>query len=491
MRINHKMLLILALASVQAVALTWAVMLFDSWLGTSMRDIVRQQVLSENTETAKQMARLIQEMDVQDPRTDLPSWDRLQEVVRDINLPNEGFVCLVDADGGGVLCHPSFGQHPTIGSKPMMKRDWKGEASASDAHAKTAAASDTVADQVAGDASGMSNTAMAKKPPMETSAVEPVRGGTTSGIYDTANGVQIIAATELPGIQAKLLVHQHGRGIDQAVARIMAPVRPLGLAVSLGLVVVTTMAVIAIVHGYESKLASINRHLEQLVAQRTRSLMKTRDGLIFGLAKLAESRDTDTGEHLDRIAKYVTILAEQLREDGLPFTTEDIHDLALASSLHDIGKVGVPDAVLLKPGRLDPEERIIIETHATIGGDCLQALSDQLGEDDFLQVAEEIAYGHHERWDGGGYPFQRAGEQIPLSARIVAVADVYDALRSKRPYKEGMSHEKAKNILVEDSGSHFDPLVIEAFLAAEDRFQAVAPETTKAAVEPSAELAPA
>ena len=135
--------------------------------------------------------------------------------------------------------------------------------------------------------------------------------------------------------------------------------------------------------------------------------------MIFGLAKLAESRDTDTGEHLDRIRRYVTILAEQLRGDGMRIDQSYIDTLGLASSLHDIGKVGVPDAVLLKPGRLDADERVIIETHAAIGGDCLKAIGDQLGEDNFLQMAKEIAYSHHERWDGAGYPFRLGGEAIP------------------------------------------------------------------------------
>ncbi|MEM1305852.1 MAG: HD domain-containing phosphohydrolase, partial [Planctomycetota bacterium] len=308
----------------------------------------------------------------------------------------------------------------------------------------------------------------------EPTATKP--DAVSARIVETPAGLQIIAATELPEINARVLVHQLGSGIDRAIARVVAPVRPIGLAVSLGLVALTTVGVVGVVRRYENRLAAINRDLEKLVEQRTRSLMRTRNGLIFGLAKLAESRDTDTGEHLERIAKYVSILAKQLQEDGLPLSDADIEQLALASSLHDIGKVGVPDAVLLKPGRLDAEERRIIETHATIGGDCLQALSERLGDDDFLQAAEEIAYGHHEKWDGTGYPFQRAGEQIPLSARIVAVADVYDALRSKRPYKEGMPHEKARSILVSDSGSHFDPVVIEAFLVTEEAFRRVQPE---------------
>lgn len=192
--------------------------------------------------------------------------------------------------------------------------------------------------------------------------------------------------------------------------------------------------------------------------------------MIFGLAKLSESRDNDTGEHLDRISAYVTILARHLAT----FVTVDrqlIDEIGLASSLHDIGKVGVPDQVLLKPGKFGPEERIVIETHPRIGQECLQALEQQLGEDNFLSLATEICACHHEKWDGTGYPNGLSGTEIPLSARIVALADVYDALRSRRPYKEPMSHTKARTIILEGKGSHFDPNVVDAFLMAEHEFE--------------------
>ena len=481
-QIRKKLLLVLAVAATQAFCLGWGVIVFDSWLENSIRETVHQQVLKENVQTAQQMAKLIREMEVEDPRQSFDSWNRLQDAVRGINLPNEGFVCLVDSGSGGLICHPELRSHPTLGETGMAKKPMAGKEAG---FAKAA----MMAEAEKQKQEAMAHLAEAKKPMMKKAPTGVEIGATSGGVVDTKEGLQIIAATELPNINARLLVHQLGRGIDVAVARIMEPVKPIGLAVSLGLVALTTVAVTGVVRRYENRLAEINEGLEELVVQRTRSLMRTRNGLIFGLAKLAESRDTDTGEHLDRIAKYVTILANQLKEDGIELSDTDVEHLALASSLHDIGKVGVPDAVLLKPGRLDAEERKIIETHATIGGDCLQALSEQLGEDDFLQTAEEIAYGHHEKWDGSGYPFQRAGEQIPLSARIVAVADVYDALRSKRPYKEGMSHEKAKGILLKDAGSHFDPVVVEAFLAAEEAVRGVQPEAEASQPDESLELA--
>ena len=202
--------------------------------------------------------------------------------------------------------------------------------------------------------------------------------------------------------------------------------------------------------------------------------MKTRDAVIFGLAKLAESRDDDTGEHLERIQAYVAVLGRELCGIYPQIDDDTVAMLALTSSLHDIGKVGIPDAVLLKPGGLDDRERAIIEKHPLIGGDCLLAIKRRLGEDDFLEIACEIALAHHERWDGGGYPFGLTGDVIPLSARIVAVADVYDALTTKRVYKEAMSHDQAREIIDKGSGIHFDPDIVAAFLTRQEDFRRLA-----------------
>jgi len=245
------------------------------------------------------------------------------------------------------------------------------------------------------------------------------------------------------------------------------------LIVSLGLVAITTGLVFVILRRYDNRLAALNENLEDMVDRRTLSLRKTRDAVVFGLAKLAESRDTDTGEHLDRIRVYVTTLANYLSREFTWIDDKYIENLALASSLHDIGKVGIPDQILLKPGRFDPDERTVMETHAQKGGACLEAISQHLGEDDFLQLSREIAFSHHEKWDGTGYPLQIAEDDIPFAGRIVALADVYDALRSRRPYKDPMSHEKAKSIILEGRGSHFDPLIVDAFLACESEFVSI------------------
>ncbi|MBI5863455.1 MAG: HD domain-containing protein, partial [Planctomycetes bacterium] len=174
-----------------------------------------------------------------------------------------------------------------------------------------------------------------------------------------------------------------------------------------------------------------------------------------------------------RVQCYVEILAGELAQSRPDLEVPDVPLLGIASSLHDIGKVGIPDAILLKPGRLTPAERELMESHTLIGGDCLTALRSRMPDDAFLDLACEVAFAHHERWDGKGYPFGLRGEQIPLSARIVTLADVYDALTTKRVYKPAMPHEKAVELISNSAGTQFDPDVVAAFLEREAEFRAV------------------
>jgi putative two-component system response regulator len=207
------------------------------------------------------------------------------------------------------------------------------------------------------------------------------------------------------------------------------------------------------------------------VAQRILSL-ESREMTIFSLAKLAESRDPETGVHLERIREYCRVLALQLSTQSTHaehMGDEYVQLIYLTSPLHDIGKVGIPDAVLLKPGPLTAEEFKVMKTHAEIGARTLSALVDANPDAKYLRMARDIAWTHHEKFDGTGYPRGLVGEQIPLCGRIVAVADVYDALTTRRVYKPAFSHEKARSIIVEGSGTHFDPDVVQAFLAAETK----------------------
>jgi putative two-component system response regulator len=224
----------------------------------------------------------------------------------------------------------------------------------------------------------------------------------------------------------------------------------------------------------ERSLAELNRDLERKVAERSVELLRSRDAVVFGLAKLTESRDDDTGQHLERICAYTEVLARNLVGGRSDVDDTWAEMVIRTAALHDIGKVATPDAVLLKQGPLTDEERRIIQRHPCLGGDTLLAIKRTWGENPFLTVAAEIALCHHEKWDGTGYPYGLAGENIPLSARVVALADVYDALTSKRVYKPPMPHEKAVSIIREGSGTHFDPDVVSVFVAVEPNFREIA-----------------
>ena len=225
-------------------------------------------------------------------------------------------------------------------------------------------------------------------------------------------------------------------------------------------------------------LRSKSDYLEQEVAKRTREISAVQDVTILAMASLAETRDNETGNHIRRTQHYVKALAEALRQQPKFATVLDDHTIAMlfkSAPLHDIGKVGIPDRILLKPGRYEPEEFAIMQRHPLLGLQAIEHAEQSLGTSvDFLRVAKEIAYGHHEKWDGSGYPQGLVGEAIPLSARLMAVADVYDALISRRVYKEGMPHQQAAEIITQGRGSHFDPDVVDAFFQIEQTFVAIA-----------------
>ncbi len=217
--------------------------------------------------------------------------------------------------------------------------------------------------------------------------------------------------------------------------------------------------------------------LEELVRERTRELECTKDAIVFSMGEMAEARDQETGRHLLRCRAYVRLLAEQLAR--LPDYSQRLNEkvidaFARAAPLHDIGKIAVPEAILRKPGPLSDEEWVIMRQHPEQGRRIIDRAEKQIGSTQFIQVAREIAWAHHEKWDGSGYPRGLKGEEIPLAARLMAVADVYDALISKRCYKEAQPHEIAVQSILEGSGSHFDPLVIDAFAKTHERFDETA-----------------
>jgi len=221
-----------------------------------------------------------------------------------------------------------------------------------------------------------------------------------------------------------------------------------------------------------------NEFLLSEVARRTAQLAAIQDVTSLVMASLAETRDSETSNHIRRTQFYVKTLAWRLSTNprfAPLLTPTNIELLHRSAALHDIGKAGIPDRILLKPGRLSAEEFEIMKTHTTLGRDAFANARRALRVDvDYLSFAEEIVYSHHEKWDGTGYPEGLAGNAIPISGRLMALADVYDALISRRVHKEAMPHEQAVNIIQQTRGRHFDPDVVDAFLATEDKFKAIA-----------------
>ena len=234
------------------------------------------------------------------------------------------------------------------------------------------------------------------------------------------------------------------------------------------------------VKSFQDHLANYSHELEEQVRIRTQEVVESRQRIVHCLARAAEFRDDDTGHHVIRVGKYAAVIARTLG-----FSTEHVELIEQAAQLHDIGKIGVPDSILLKEGKLEPEEFDIVKRHCSFGNSIINPMSSrehtvyqghtdlgalllEYGGFPVMELAAVIAQNHHERWDGSGYPLGLAGEDIPIEGRITAVADVFDALSTKRPYKPAFSREKCFQILEEGRGSHFDPRVLDAFFSCSD-----------------------
>jgi putative two-component system response regulator len=223
-------------------------------------------------------------------------------------------------------------------------------------------------------------------------------------------------------------------------------------------------------------LVSQNAQLEQRIAEQVKTVTASHLATIFALAKLAEARDDDTGQHIERVRAFSRMLGERMRELGLhvtELTSAFIENLYLTASLHDIGKVGTPDAILLKPGKLSPDEFKEMRKHCALGARTLAAVLEHHTDNQFLRMGAEVARSHHEWWDGTGYPDGLQGAAIPLAARIVALADFYDALTSKRCYRPAISHEDTCRMVQVGTGTHFDPDVATAFVGLEGEFRRI------------------
>ncbi len=442
MRINRRVFLIALLVSTQAACLGLGVLWATGWLWTAFERVVHAHVASEGSARVHEFAAQASELQLENVLPGSVGWERLQELCETTTVPHNGFLCVMRRDNGAMLCHPDLQQDPGLlrlfpGRGLLLRGDQSAPIT-----------------QMASQAEASSSKLITGKVALD-------------------GEVHVFTGLSLPKLNVILSVYQSDMSIDFFIASVIRPVMQVGYVLMVFIVGVTAIVTIFLVDCYEAGLTEANARLEKKVNDRTKSLVRTRNAVVFGLAKLTESRDRDTGEHLERIRTYVTILATELAKGNPEIDYRYVADLAVASSLHDIGKVGIPDAVLLKKGELTPAERRAMELHTVLGGECLAAIQTQLEEDDFLEVAHQIAIAHHEQWDGAGYPHGLQGKQIPLAARIVALADVYDALTTTRPYKGPSSHAEAREWIATRYATHFDPVVVESFIAREADFKRI------------------
>jgi HD-GYP domain-containing protein (c-di-GMP phosphodiesterase class II) len=302
-----------------------------------------------------------------------------------------------------------------------------------------------------------------------------VSSGVAKATAREARTALAIPAAPAENVRSQQNVSSNAVKVDQALVKQMLwEADGITLLWTIGLTAATLFMLLTY---FQRSSSAGHSQLDVEALRQAQTLVRTQETVIFGLAKLADSRDPDTGAHLERIAQFSSMLADSLRQHPEfrdQITPRFVQLIGLSSALHDIGKVGVEDSILGKPSSLTREERERMQLHTQIGAECLREIERRLGTTNFLQMAREIVSAHHEWWDGGGYPLGVAGEQIPLSARIVAVADVYDALRNKRVYKEALPHEECVRLITEAAGTQFDPRLVEVFLRIEDRFRQLA-----------------
>lgn len=447
MQITRRLTLILVLGGLQATLLGIAWFYTFGEIRREFATVIEKQVLESNTKTASEFADLIQSQISSPIEFESPDWDKVQSMVESLDLGAEGFACLIDEEGR-VLCHPNLRSDPSLrdlqlGEKILVEPDGSQE------------------------------------------SINAIGGAARGRLDMPFEGTHFVATKPLEGLGARLLVHQPERGLVHASNRATSHVTRIAVLTLVFTSMLFMGALFLVMRRYESRVERINAGLEREVEHRYGQSLATRHGLIIGLAKLADCRDTDTGAHLDRISVYSAMLAEEMSKSCPQEIDDDwIECIRLASTLHDIGKVGVPDRVLLKPGKLTLEERAEIERHTIVGAEALGAIRERLGDDDLVKMSQDIARWHHERWDGQGYPDKLAGASIPISARVIAVADVYDALTSERVYKSAMSHEEALRIIFGDAGTHFDPKVCEAFSRITDKFNIIRSISHEKALDP-------
>ncbi|MDA7879870.1 HD domain-containing protein [Mariniblastus sp.] len=435
-------LIVILISSVQLALLLFAVMMLSSWFHTQTEETIGKRTCNDNRTLAMQVTRSLNQADSPKKFDSESELQRLSKKIESITVPNGGFIVVINPQSAKILCSAPDNAIPTSFDPANIKLK-------------------------------MLSKSLEAKVDLLRSVAPNNRHRHFDGRAEIAGREHFVSVEFLPKLHAILMLGQPAKHSMTGLTDLIVNTQQLVFTATLLLGLVSISLIMSILNRSYQKSETITEGLESKVTQRESELLRTKNAVIFGLAKLAESRDNDTGEHLERIRSYVTIIAKDVasKRDGLD--NEWVRNLGLASSLHDIGKVGVPDSILLKPGPLSMEERAVIELHTVIGGECLEAIQMRLGNNSFMHTAKQVAFFHHERWDGSGYPHGLKEEETPLTARIVAVADVYDALTSKRPYKTSFGHLESRAIIISGSGSQFDPEIVDAFLRHEDEFRKI------------------
>lgn len=423
------------IAQCMAMAIGW----FVVYNGTHERiaESVDEVIIDNNRRVAESLVSAIGDLPSQFDANDI-AWQRAQKLVEAVEFGAGGFACILD-ESGAIACHPDLEHNPSLR-----------EINLGDLLITPTGSNDLL--------------------PISDIGIDGVQVVVADFAVD---GKHYVATKVLTDSGVRLLVHQPVSGLSAASEQVTAGLL-IQMAVAATPVLVLTVGVgILFIRGHSRSLRCWNADLEQKVERRTEQVRQSRRAIVTALATLADYRDNETGQHVLRISEYTVILARHLQDRFDEIDEQWIERLRLASMLHDIGKVGVPDAILRKPGKLTDDEFQIIKSHPSIGADTLIKVHREVDNDPLVQMSVEIALFHHERWDGSGYPTGISGDQIPLSARITAVADVFDALMSPRVYKPAMSIEEVRGIIAESSGTHFDPVVVEAFSAVESQLCAI------------------
>jgi len=432
--VSQRLRSILLQVLVWMVCLTVGLEMQYQLLSSSLREAAQDQAWTELQFAAQRLHDQIEALDLTSRQPGPSEYERIRAIIENNRFP-QGMATVVDRDGRPVLNQAgATTERFVLQSSPALTRKYI--------------------------------------------ALSTVPGKTDflCGTLEQPEGAHLAIACPLTGSAYRLFLHRPMREVEAEAALLRRPFLPIS-----GVTLVWTTALLSIAWYL---LAA--RQSEQLASQRARStlhglqrtqeLIRTRDAVVFALAKLAGSRDHETGGHLERLSDYSILLAKALGEHPKfvhQISPELVRLIGETSVLHDIGKVGIDDRILRKPGKLTPDERQQMNRHTVIAGNCLQDIEQRLGRSEFLAMAREIALGHHEHWDGTGYPSGLKGEEIPLAARIVAVVDVYDALSTPRIYRPALPHEKCWAIIREGAGRHFDPDIIEVCLKLEDKFREI------------------